>query len=160
MRGDDAGVDGLHDRRTRRLRATALGLGLLAIVVGVTSVEPTEAAWTNAEHATTTVTATTLAVPTVVSCSYSATLTSFTATYTLTLPQTGAVTAQLQQLPLLSSTWTNVGPVRTPTGNQVAMQHGALLGTFRTVFTVTLDGWTRTFTSTEFGVLANAVGSC
>ena len=160
MRPADLDAEAGGSRRSRRVRAAALGLGLLAIVTGITSVQATEAAWTNVEHATTTVTAATLTGPTVVSCSYTATLTSFTATYTLSLPPRGVVTARLQELPLLSSTWTNVGPVRSLTGNQVALQHGALLGTFRTVFTVTLGGWTQTFTSNQFTVLANAVGSC
>ena len=139
-----------------------LAIGMLATVISVGGMQPTEAAWTNAEHARTTVTAATLTSPTIVSCQYTATLTSFTATYTLSnLPPPGTVVAQLQQLPLLGS-WTNVGPTRvvSPTTGQVAMQHGALLGTFRTVFTVTVGTWTISSTSSEFGVLANAVGSC
>lgn len=55
-------------RRRRERRAVALALGLLAATVSVGGVQATQAAWTNAEHGTTTATAAALPPVTMTSC--------------------------------------------------------------------------------------------
>lgn len=160
MPADLRSASGPRRRRWRERRAVVLAAGMLVGATAVGGLEPTEAAWRNSEHATTTVTAVTIAAPTVSSCTYGAGLVSWTATFALTGLAPGTTVRYRLYNPGTTTIAASASFDVTSATLAVPIASGGLLGRWRVEFEVVRGGWTSTVAVGHVVTLVGLFGSC
>ncbi|MFC7432604.1 MULTISPECIES: hypothetical protein [unclassified Agrococcus] len=158
----DAAAHPARPMRARRLarRALVLGAGLLAATVTLGGVQPTEAAWSDAEHARTTVAAVTLAPPVVSSCAYSGALAAWTATFSLSGLTPGTTVRYRIYQPGTTTLAASGSVAVTGATLAVPLAGGQLLGRWPVEFDVVRGGWASTPAPAHVVTVLGLLGSC